>query len=83
MLPDGGAGIESAVEGEPAAPAVWLDGLRLTLSRLAVFSLGASQMSHPSEASIRLNDRPRGEKVPPQPFDKLEDHPTISRHTLT
>ena len=57
--------------------------LALTLSRLAVFSLGAPQMSHPSEASIRLNDRPRGEKVPPQPFDKLEDHPTISRHTLT
>jgi hypothetical protein len=30
MLPDGSAAIESAVEGEPAAPAVWLDGLQLT-----------------------------------------------------
>jgi hypothetical protein len=46
----------------------------MTLSRLAVFSLGALHMSHQSEASIRLYDHPRAAAAP---FRALTDRGTI------
>jgi hypothetical protein len=40
----------------------------------AVFSLGAPHMSHPSKASIRLNDHPRAAAAP--------SHPSTDRGTI-